>query len=302
MRGTDWLLLAALAFIWGGSFFLNELVVDELATFVVVLFRVGIAAIVLWVVVFASGQRPPARLKTWGLYLVMGAINNVIPFSLIVWGQTGTTSSLASILNATSPIFMVIIAAFWLHDEPVTRGKFLAVLVGFAGVVIMIGPDAIGDLGGSVLHQMAILGAAFSYAVAGGFGKRFGSMGITPAVSAATQVTMSTLILLPIVIMSGHAEGLATVSSQAWLSVIGLGVVCTAVAYLIYFRLLASAGATNLVLVTFLIPVSAILLGVGVLDETLRPQEIIGMLTIFAALLLIDGRLLRIGRNNKQPG
>ena len=301
MRGTDWLLLAVLAFIWGGSFFLNELVVDQLPALTISMFRVLLAAAILWVVVLVSGLRLPSKPKVWAQYLVMGLINNVIPFSLIVWGQGGTTSSLASILNATTPIFMVIIAALWLHDANVTREKLAAVGVGFVGVVIMLGPAALGDLGGSLLPQLAVLGAAAAYAVAGAYGKRFAAMGIQPAVSAAAQVTMSTLILVPAVFLSGRAEGIAEVTTVGWFSLLGLGAICTALAYLIYFRLLATAGATNLMVVTFIIPVSAILLGVGVLGEVLRPQEIAGMLTIFVALLLIDGRVLRIGREKKQP-
>ncbi len=290
MTARSWAMLALLSFLWGCSYFLIEIAL-ELPVLLLVAVRIMLAAVVLWAYVLLRGEQIPKQLSVWTAFLVMGLLNNVIPFSLIVWGQTEITSSLASILNATTPLFAVLIAAVWLRDEPVTPAKIIGVVIGFVGVSVMIGPGALTEIGGEVLAEIAVVCAGLSYACAGAFGRRFHRLKLSPAVAAAGQVTMSSLVLGTVVLLTHDFSVSLDASITAWAAVAAMAVFSTAFAYLLYFRLLATAGATNLMLVTFLIPVTAILLGVFLLNETLSAYEIGGMLLIFFALVVIDGRL-----------
>lgn len=293
MTGAAWVMLIGLSAFWGSSYFWTEIALQGLPVLAIVAFRLALAAAVLWFVVWLSGARVPREPRIWGAYLVMGLLNSVIPFSLIVWGQTDISSSLASILTATTPIFTVVIAALFLRDEPATRIKVAGVIVGFLGVVVMIGPDAFNDLGQSVMAQLAIVLAGVSYAIATVFGRRFHGLGLSPNVSSACQVSMSTIFILPFAYFTDSFDTASAAPPIVWVAILSLAVLSTAVAYMLYFRILATAGATNVVLVTFLIPVTAILLGTLILHETLNFNEILGMLLITLALIAIDGRLFR---------
>jgi drug/metabolite transporter (DMT)-like permease len=222
----------------------------------------------------------------------MGVLNNVIPFTLIVWGQSHIASGLASILNATTPLFTVIVAHYFTTDERLTGHRLLGVIVGFAGVAVMIGAAALRTLNADVLAQLAVLGAALSYGLSGVYGRRFKAMGIPPLATAAGQLTASSIILVPVALVVDRPWTLPMPSTQAVLSILCLAIVSSAFAYLIFFRLLARAGATNVGLVTFLIPVSAILFGVTLLGETLELRHMAGMVLIGLGLVLIDGRLV----------
>ncbi|WP_299843146.1 DMT family transporter [uncultured Paracoccus sp.] len=292
MGKAEWAQLLLLSLIWGASFFLIALAVTGLPVLTIVTLRVGVAAVVLWLVVALSGVPLPREPAIWGAFLVMGFLNNVVPFGLIVWGQTAIPSGLASILNATTPLWTVIVTSAFLSDEAATPAKLMGVVLGLGGVAVMIGLDTLAGLGHAVLPQLAILGAAISYAFAGTFGRRFRRMGVDPITTSAGMVTGSTLILLPVMLAVDGLPG-ADVPGTVWLSVILLGVICTGLAYVLYFRILARAGATNLSLVTFLVPVSAILLGWLFLNESLGLAHLLGVLMIAAGLALIDGRLTR---------
>lgn len=292
MSTSAWIMLIALSLLWGSSFFLVEIALQGFPVMVLVTLRVAIAAIVLWCIVALSSAAVPRSMSVWSSFLLMGILNNILPFSLIVWGQTEITSSLAAILNATTPLFAVLIAAIWLHDEPVTPGKITGLLLGFLGVVIMIGADTIREIGSDVLAQLAVVLASCSYALAGAFGRRFAALGIAPAVSAACQVTMSGLLLVLFVTVTSGWSAITVATTVPWLAVIALAVLSTALAYVLYFNILATAGATNLTLVTFLIPVTAIALGVLVLHERLQATDYLGLFLIVFALVAIDGRLL----------
>ena len=252
---AEWLLLVALSVLWGGSFFFAEVALAELPPFTVVLARVSLAAVALVAMVLASRQPVPRSLRLWGAFVMMGALNNLIPFSLIVWGQTEIASGLAAILNATTPLFTVLLAHLLTTDERLTSARFAGVLAGFAGVVVMIGPAALEGLAGPVLAQLACLAAALSYALAGIFGRRLRHH--PPLVAAAGQVTMSTLLILPLALLVDRPWTLAPPGPATWSALLGIALLSTALAYVIYFRILARAGATNLLLVTFLIPVSS---------------------------------------------
>lgn len=291
MTTTDWMLLLVLSCLWGTSYFLIEIGLRGLPVLTLVAFRIGIAAVVLWLFVGLSGAAVPRSPRLWLSFAFMGVLNNIIPFSLIVWGQTEISSSLAAILNATTPLFAVLIAALWLSDEPPTRGKIAGLVIGFVGVGVMIGRDAVAELGNEVLAQIAVVLAALSYALAGAYGRRFGKLGIKPVVSAAIQVSMSAMMLGSYVLATADHSMLVHVEWQSWAAVCALAVFSTAVAYVLYFRLLGSAGVTNLMLVTFLMPVTAIMLGVLLLGERLGPYESAGMVLIALALATIDGRV-----------
>jgi len=294
MNLRDWLLLIALSVLWGGSFFFAEVALLDLPPFTVVLGRVALAALALNILVVATGHRMPGDLGIWSAFLVMGTINNVIPFSLIVWGQTEITGGLASILNGTTPLFAVILAHFFTSDEKLTGYRFAGVVIGFLGVIFMIGPAALADLGVEVLAQLAILMAALAYGFASIFGKRF--KGLPPIVTASGQVTCSTLLMIPLVLMIDRPWALPTPGMASILAVVGIALLSTALAYILYFRILASAGATNLMLVTFLIPISALLLGAAFLDEQVTLAQLVGMAAIGIGLALIDGRPMRWAR------
>ena len=183
MTPFEWLLLLLLSVLWGGSFFFGEVALAELPPLTLVLGRVALAAVTLNLVVVATGQRMPRDVRLWSAFLVMGALNNFIPYSLIFWGQTEITSSLASILNATTPLWTVVLAHVLTHDERMSPNKLAEVLLGLLGVIVMIGPAALGGVGLNVFAQLAVVGAAFSYAFAGTFGRRFRRLGVRPLVT-----------------------------------------------------------------------------------------------------------------------
>ncbi len=301
MGPREWALLITLSILWGGSFFFTEVALEALPPLSVVFARVAIGALALLVLVHAAGLRLPRELRLWRAFFVMGALNNLIPFSLIVWGQTAITGGFAAILNATTPLFTVVLAHILTRDERLTPAKLAGVAAGFLGVAIMIGPEVLGGLGTgglgigglgiAVLAQLAVLAAALSYAFAGIYGRRFRDT--PPLVTATGQVTASTILLCPLALMVDQPWTLAVPGPMILGALLGLGLLSTAAAYVIYFRILASAGATNLLLVTFLIPVSAILLGVMVLSEQLTAAQLAGMGLIALGLAAIDGRVLR---------
>ncbi len=288
-----WAMLLVLSLLWGGSFFLVGVVINDLPPLTIVFCRVAIAAIILWLIAFISKIKLPTSREAWLAMFGMGVLNNIIPFTLIVWGQTQIPSGLASILNATTPLFTVLLAGVLLADEQITKTKLIGVLIGFTGAAYMIGPSAFSGLGNSIAAQLAVLGAAISYSLAGVFGRRFKSMGLHPIATAAGQVTASSFILAPIVFYIDQPLNLPMPATTTWLALIALAVFSTALAYILYFSILATAGATNLVLVTFLIPISAIFLGYFVLGERLDMTHYFGMGIIGVSLLVIDGRLLR---------
>lgn len=295
MGATEWLLLLFLSALWGGSFFFFKILVTELPPFTVVLGRVGFAALILNLYLLARRRYLPRDLRRWRQFLVMGLLNNAIPFSLIVYGETHISSGLASILNATTPVFGVVVAHFLTETEKLTVARGAGVLLGLLGVVALIGPGAVAGLGsGNLVGQLACLAAALSYAFAGIYGRRFRDL---PPLSVATgQVTGSTLLLLPVVALIDHPWTLPAPGTQVWLAFAGIAFFCTVLAYVLYFRILRRAGATNLLLVTFLLPISALLLGWLALGETIGPGAILGMAMIGAGLACIDGRPLQILR------
>ena len=291
MNRNEWLALLLLSVLWGGSFFFAGVQVKALPPFTIVLLRVGLGAVILNVLIKALGKKLPDSRSAWRAFFGMGLLNNAIPFCLVVWGQNYIASGLAAILNATTPIWTVIVAHFLTHDEKMTGNRLIGVATGFVGVVVLIGADALNGLGTHVLAQIAVLLAAVSYAFAGVYGRRFARLGIEPILTATGQVTASTILIFPIAMLVDAPWTLALPPLPVWGAAIGSAVLSTALGYVLYFRILATAGATNLLLVTFLIPVSAILMGTYGLGEHLELRHLAGLVCIGAGLAAIDGRL-----------
>ncbi|MYZ47355.1 DMT family transporter [Propylenella binzhouense] len=302
MGATEWTMLVTLSILWGGSFFFNGIAVHALPPLTIVACRVALAALALQAVLALLGARRPAGPRVWAAFAAMGVLNNVLPFALIVWGQTQIASGLASILNATTPLFTVVVAHFATPDEKLTTARIAGLAAGFAGVAVMIGPDALVGLGHDLPAQLACLAAALSYACAGVFGRRFGALGLTPIGTAAGQITASAAILVPLALVADRPWQLPAPGTAVWLALAGLALVSTAFAYILYFRLLATAGATNLLLVTFLVPVSAVALGAAILGERLEPRQFAGMALIGVGLAAIDGRPFRRARAIRARG
>lgn len=291
MTFREWMLLALLSMVWGGSFFFVEIALRELHPLPVVFGRVAAAACVLWAVV-AVRYRPALAamtLRDWGALLVMGVLNNAAPFFLITWGQVHIDSSLASILIAAVPLFTVLLAHYFAGDEPMSGRALTGVALGFAGVVALVGPGALLQFGDRTLGQLAVLGAAASYATANIFGKRLKHL---PLVIAAAGMLSGSGVLLALLMWAAGQTFTPAIGAATWAALLALALLSTTLAYLIYFRILITAGATNLSLVAFLIPINAILLGVFVLNETLAPSAWAGIALIFAGLAVIDGRVV----------
>ncbi len=296
MGSLEWGILVLLSVVWGGSFFFAAVALREVGPLTVTISRVLIAAILLHAFILLSGLRMPADARTWAAFFGMGLLNNAIPFSLIFWGQTHIASGLASILNATTPLFTVVVAHFLTGNEKLTAGRGLGVLIGFAGVVVMIGADLLQGLGNNLLAQLAVLGAAVAYAFATIYGRRFRQL--PPICTAAGQVTASTVMMLPVALLLERPWTLAMPGWQTFAALAGLGAICTAFAYGLYFRILRTAGSINISLVTFLVPVSALLLGMLILGERLEPKHFLGMALIGIGLAAIDGRPWRLLANS----
>jgi drug/metabolite transporter (DMT)-like permease len=293
MTWRVWFWLLSLSVLWGGSFFFAKVALGALGPLTVVFGRVTLAAVALNLI------NPLRRDAPWRSFFTMGALNNAIPFTLIFWGQTHIAFGLASILNATTPLFTVVVAHLLTDDEKVTGAKVAALLSGIAGVAVLIGPAAFAKPTDSLWGELACLAAALSYAFAGIYGRRFRAMGIAPLDAAAGQVTASSLLILPIMLFVEQPWNGAPPTPTIWMALGALALLSTALAYVLYFRILAAAGATNLLLVTFLIPVTSILLGAVFLQERLEPRHFIGMALIGLGLLVIDGRLGRLLRPAK---
>ncbi len=291
-----WAELLLLGLIWGASFFSIATALEEIGPLTSVLYRTGIAALAIWPVLIWRGIAPPRGLATWGALAIMGLLNNVVPFSLMAWGQLFVPTGLTSILNATTAIFGVLIAAVVFADERLSLRKSVGVLIGFGGVATAIGPSAILDLDLTSLGQLAILLGTVSYACAGAWARKTLAH-LHPVAAAVGMLTSSTVLMVP---LSLSIEGWPTVDhgAQTWLAVLYYALVATAFAYLLYYRVLAMAGAGNLLLVTLVIPPVAIVLGAQFRGEVLAPTAYAGLALLALGLLIIDGRLLRwIGKD-----
>ncbi len=294
MNRSDWAILLALAFIWGAAFFCISVAVQSVPPLTYVWLRLTIAAAGLWAFLAWRGQNAGLPRSVWGAMLVLALLNNVLPFILFGWGQTHIASGLASILNATTPIWGVIVAHVFTSDERLTRRKLAGVLLGFGGVALMIGPDLLSSIGNDVLAQLACVTAGLLYALAGVWARRFKKQGVAPISVATGQLTVGALVMLPVAFLLDRPWEQAFPPLPAIGAIVTLALLCTAFAYILYFRLINSAGATNALLVTLLVPPVAILLGWLILGELIDSRDFAGMSLIALGLAAIDGRLLSL--------
>jgi drug/metabolite transporter (DMT)-like permease len=288
MNARNWGLLLLLSLLWGSSFFFYKVLVAVLPPVTVVLGRVGIAAIALNLLLLARGERlPPDR---WKDFLVSGVLNNVLSFVLICWGETRITSGMASILNAITPMFVVVIGHFVTHDEKMSWSKIAGIALGIAGTIILVGPQAFSGAS-AVLGEVAVIVASVFYAMGGLYSRHF--RGLPPLTAATGQLTAAAAVLLPLSLAVDRPWTLPMPGWEICVSLLVIALVNTAAAYLVYFRLLAGAAVTHASLVTFLIPPIALLLGAAILGESITLQAVSGMAVIALGLAAINGRLGR---------
>ncbi|NMD06439.1 MAG: DMT family transporter [Phyllobacteriaceae bacterium] len=286
----SWMLLLVLSVIWGGSFMFIGVAVKELPALLIVLARVGIAAAILIPVHLVVQGKLPRDAKTWLACGGMSIMNNVIPFTAISWGQHHITGGLASVINATTPMFAALFMALS-GLEGITPRKAIALGLGLVGVLVLKGGD-FGDLGAQTLGILSVVLASACYGLSTPWSK-VRLTGIPPLTTATLQLTMSSIVMAAIVLLFAEPAQYAAASSKTWISLVLLAAVSTSIAYLIFFRIIARAGPSFVSLVTMVIPVSAILMGYVVLNELLTINEVIGALIIGLALVIIDGRALR---------
>lgn len=287
MAPRDWLGLTLLALLWAGSFLFVGVAVRDLPPLTIVLLRVGIAAAALQL--FARGRAIAVFKAHWRTFVIMGVLNNALPFFLFVWGQRHIASGLAAILNATTPLFTVVVAHVF-ADERLTPGRLAGIGFGILGVAFLIGPVALDGLGAAVLAQFACLAAALSYAFAGVFGRRFARLGVAPIHAAAGQTTASALLLLPVAAGLEQFWTVPPPSAASMWAIAGLSLLSTALAYVLYFAILARVGAGNLLLVTFMIPPGAVVLGNLILTEPVLRRQVIGLTVILFGLWFAQNR------------
>jgi len=289
MGAAEWGYLLALAGAWGGIFLFNRYVLAGFPPLTAVFLRVGIAAPILVALVYLRGERLPRSPALWAAFAVMGFLNNALPFTLFVWAQQTIASGLASIINATTPFFAVLLAHVMTADERMSGAKIAGVLLGTVGVVAVIGPETLSGFGRDAIAETVLLLAPLSYACAGIWGRRFRAL--TPAVAAAGMVVSSSVLMLPVALWYDRPWTLSP-SALSWAAVAAQAAIGTALAYWLYFRILRTAGATNLLLVTFLMPPAALALGAIFAGEHFAWTAFAGLALIFAGLATIDGRLL----------
>ena len=294
MNRGDWLILLVLAVIWGGAFFFIGVAVKHVPPLTYVWLRLTIAAAAMWAYLRFRGETVSLPRQVWGSMLVLALLNNALPFALFGWGQTHIASGLASILNATTPIWGVVVAHLLTHDERMTPRKIVGVLLGFGGVATMIGPSLLSSLGSAAIAQLACVTASLSYALAAVWARRFRKQGISPLSVTTGQLTAGALMMLPVSLIVDRPWTHAMPPVSALAAITALALLCTAFGYVLYFRLIATSGATNALLVTLLVPPVAILLGGLFLGETLAPQDFAGLALIALGLGAIDGRVLSL--------
>ena len=294
MNRSDWLTLIALAVIWGAAFLFISVAVSEVEPLTYVWLRLTIAAAAMWLFLWWRGESAGLPRTIWVSILVLALFNNAIPFVLFGWGQTHIASGLAAILNATTPIWGVVVAHLLTGDEKMSGRKLAGVFLGFAGVTVMIGPALLGSIGSDVLAQFACVTAALCYAFAGVWARRFRAMGVSPMSVTTGQLSAGAVVMLPVALLVDQPWLDTLPSLKAIGAIVALAVVCSAFAYILYFRLIDRAGATNALLVTLLVPPVAIFLGALVLNEVIEARDFAGLGLIALGLAAIDGRLLKI--------
>lgn len=299
MAPADWLWIALLSVIWGGSFIFIELALTGFGPFTVVAIRLAVGAVLLILWLIASGRLPHLTRARIVAVAMMGLFNNAIPFSLLTWSQTELGAGLASIFNAMTPLFTILVAHLWTNDDRMTPSRLFALITGFAGVVVLMGGESLGELGGNLWAQLAALSSGIFYAIAGVYGRRVSRLGIGPDAAAAGQCLAGFVLAAPLAMVVDRPWTQPAPDPLAWGGILALAILSTALAYLIFFKVLARSGATNAALVTFMVPISAILMATSFLGERMTATQLAGMGLIFAGLAVADGRLAARLRGSK---
>lgn len=284
-------LLLALAIIWGTTFLFAEIALTEVSPITLTLHRVLWAVPVLGAFLYQKRYKIPSDFRFWFGCFVMGALNNALPFSLIFWSQTQIASGLAAILNSTTSVFAILIAALFLKDEPLTTKKIFGGILGVSGAVLIIGPTDLHNLDLLSIAQMAMLAATISYAFAGVW-SRLSLSGYHPLLNAFGMLTATTFLMTPIVIFTDGTPSFMF-STPVWASIIAISVFCTALAYVLYFEIIKLSGASNALLVTLLIPIFAVTAGHVFLEEVIEKIDFVGFGIIILGFVVIDGRLTK---------
>lgn len=300
LGATEWGLIVLQSMLWGSAYFFIAIAQPELPPLTIAAFRAVPAALTLLLIVLSLGYRLPATLAEWRLFILFAAFNNVLPFVLIVWGQARATGGMAAILNASAPLFGIFLAHIITHDEKLSWHKLIGILVGIAGVVVLIGEQFLFGATADVVARLALLAAPLLYVCANLFA-RVRLAHYPPFVVALMQMIGAVLVAIPLALAIDQPWRLPAPSWAALGAILGMGLFGSAFASLCHFTVLQRAGATNASLVTLLIPVTPIALGWAFLGETLTPRDILGALTIAAALIIIDGRLFGLNRRQKTP-
>lgn len=293
MSLRTWAMLGFLSLIWGCSFPFVKVALGGVTPLTLVMSRVVIAALALTPLLFFSPEGFPRGAKVWTAFLVIGALNNIVPWSLSVWAQQSLSPSFSAIVNAATPLFSVLLAPFFLADERLRANRLAGVLVGFVGVAVLIGPAAFGRGAASMLPELALLAASVAYAFGGIVGRSYARLGLTPLQSAHGQLAASSIMIAPVALIVEQPWRLPMPTNVQIACVLAMGLISTAVGFILFFRILARAGATNALLVTLLVPVTAFIVSAIFLGETLEPRNFAGLAFIAVGLGLIDGRPLR---------
>lgn len=292
MSLSDWGLTLALSVIWGSAFFFIVIILRDVPPNTMVFLRVALAVPPLLLWLKFKGETFPLDWANWRNFLLIGALNVTVPYILFAYGQLHISSGLASVLNATTPLWGVLVAHLFTRDERATPGRIAGVLVGFAGVAVMVGGGQPGASGSAALAQIACVLATLFYALASIVGRRMGDSGLSAMQIATGQVAAAALLMIPVVLATETPWNGPMPGPDIWAAALALSVISTSLAYVLYFRLVASAGASNSLLITFLIPVTAILLGVAFLGEQMTGRQLTGMALVALGLGVLDGRVL----------
>lgn len=291
MTGGDWGIILVLSLLWGGAFLMIALGLRSFPPITLAFMRMALAVPFMLLALKYLGQRLPTDCRSWQQLFVLGGLNAAFPFMLFFWGQSHISTGLGSILNATTPLWGVVLAHLFTRDEKATPSRILGVLLGLAGIIVMVGTGALKGMTSDVLAQIACLSATVLYALAAIYGRTLSQSTMTPIVVATGQVFTAAILILPFMMVFDHPWTLPFPRWDAWIGAIGLAIPSTAFAYFLYFRLIDRAGASNAMLVAFIMPVVAIFLGVVALGESVSVKEMLGATLIALGLVAIDGRL-----------
>jgi drug/metabolite transporter (DMT)-like permease len=287
MGSFEWLMMLACAFCWGSAYIFNKVAIAELPSLTITASRLLLAALLLQLLCRMRGIQLPWSGRAWAPFFVYTIFSNVAPFLFVLHGQKETAAGLAAVIGSSTPLFVILLAHVWTHDEKLRGRKIVGVLVGLVGVAVVIGSEAL-SFDGPMIAKGSLLVASMLYAIGAIFAKRLTRY--EPMALAAMQMTAGFIVALPLALLIDLPWQLPMPSSMAMGAIAGTAVIGSSLAAITYFHVLRRAGATNAMLVTLLVPITPIVLGALLFGERLQAREILGGLIVAAALVIIDGR------------